>query len=430
MRGLIFALLFLVSILRPESIYPGIGVPVGPLFLICAVTVFCYLVHKTGGLGRLLRIYGREIFILCTYQSLCVASLIYNFDRYTDLDTFLRWGVVFVIGQCLFPICIFIFHLSLRSTSNIFHHSNSDNFFFCLVTLMSASLIILQVYSPETATIPRNLFVSWDLEQKDARLISGLFATSTDAGAILGIILFALIWQICTNRSAKISLRFCYAALSAMTVYAGSLTNSRNFILFLVVSCLAAAIFLISNNKKGAIKALVLLLAGLFIAPFFLPQELAKGLGEHMPYMWVLANGNIPTLADFVPNLSLSSFGLRGEIWSTAITTIKQNVVIGVSNGGFRLIDGADPIHNTHNVFLQVLIDAGLLGFIVLTYLASRILARSRKDIWFVSLLSGTIATLLVDNFTDHSYAWMVVAAHVFTSIRMSAMNGVKSEKN
>jgi len=65
------------------------------------------------------------------------------------------------------------------------------------------------------------------------------------------------------------------------------------------------------------------------------------------------------------------------------------------------------------------------MGLIVISLILGFVINKSAQDKWMLSLVVGIVATLMVDNFTDHSYAWIVIAS--FTGVMLYRQGHHKS---
>jgi O-antigen ligase len=157
-----------------------------------------------------------------------------------------------------------------------------------------------------------------------------------------------------------------------------------------------------------------------------LPNELLYKLGRFIPYFEKVRQEAEISLKDLLPHVSLESLGTRGPLWESTLKLIADNPLIGISNGGFRLADDCSCYRgNTHNILFQSAIDAGALGVIVISLILGFTIAKGARDKWTLSLILGIVATLMVDNFTDHSYAWIVIAS--FTGVMLYRQDQHKS---
>lgn len=430
-NALAFSILLLTSVLRPEAMFPGIGLPVGPACLLSACFILILRIQKPLGWLSFYKFYQTEILILLLYQVLCLVSLFINIDRFASINEMLRWGGVFIVAQLLLPLCAFIFLIpnsdpeicrASRPTKLSASSLNTD--FAVLFILTAVSLVtIIQVHASHVFNKIGFYFVAWDLvslsrQQGISSPVSGVFATSTDLGAIMAAFVFLLVRMLYLDCAPTKPRTYILVMILLSTLVAGILSLSRNFFLFISVAVVVALCINLCRGERrvvGLIFCLSLVCTAALI--LLMPLDLANDIGRHLPFVRVFAHGGLPDIFDFAPRVGISSFGLRGEIWMSALQAIKEQPFIGISNGGFRLNYAPLPVHNTHNVFLQVLVDAGLLGGLLALALLTRITWYARRNIWLLCFLGATLSTLMVDDFLDHSYAWCVCIAFVAAAL-------------
>lgn len=417
-----FMLLLMFAVIRPEGLFPGIGLPVGPLCLLAALVILPLKIHSSMGFANFYKKYRLPIILICLYQLLCSFTLLANLDRYTDLAEFFRWGMVFVAGQMLLPLCIFIF-LIPEGTPRL--HRPSSVIILALSGLGIALIptsVLLQVYFPEFAASGIQYFVGGDILAIKAP-IRGIFATSTDLGAISGILTFfaaALAAQSFRKSHLKLAL---FTSCTIVFTLVGALSESRNFVLFIGVATLTVALARNWATNMTFFAAFLPTFATVYyFSAYIMPPALVSKLGAHIPHFENVSKGVETSILDLLPRISYAAFEERGPLWKHAVNLIIEHPIFGVSNGGFRLAqDCSLTSHeyscrlNTHNILLQSAIDGGLFGTVIITVLLTYIIKKSAHDRWSLAFVLGVIATLMVDNFADHSYAWIVVVS--FTGV-------------
>ena len=220
----------------------------------------------------------------------------------------------------------------------------------------------------------------------------------------------ALAVRCAPNSPLKSSLCFLCSIVFA---YVGTLSESRNFILFTGVAAITVVFAsLWKRSKVLLMTALPLFAIVFYYSAYVLPSRLVNKLGRNIPHFENVRQGTETSIIDLWPNLSFSSLGRRGPLWESALSLFRENPLLGVSNGGFRLADEcACRLGNTHNILLQSAIDAGILGLVIMCLLLAYVIHKSAQNIWSLAFVLGVISTLMVDNFTDHSYAWIIVVS-------------------
>ena len=404
-----FLLLLALAIARPEGLFPGIGLPVGPLCLLAALVILPCKIHSTLGLPDFWKQYWLPLLLVLSYQLLCIASLMYNMDRYKDLAEFVRWVVVFIAGQMLLPLCIFIFLLP-GETPRPSRVSLAGMLGLGIAAIPAS--VLLQVYFPDIAALAIQYFVGGDILSIQSP-IRGVLATSTDLGAISAILCWTALALASHNARHTRKVAIFFALWTAVFAYVGILSVSRNFILFMGVSAVTlVSASLWAKGKLLIAPALLGLTSLLYASAYTMPKVLLYDLGRVIPYFDKVRTDGEISVKDLLPHFSFESLGARAPLWESAIKLIADNPFIGISNGGFRLADDCFCSKgNTHNILLQSAIDAGALGFVLVSLILSYVITKSAHDKWLLALVLGVVATLMADNFTDHSYAWVVIVS-------------------
>ena len=418
-----FLLLLTLAVIRPEGFYPGIGLPVGPLCLLAALAIVPWKIHSTLGFTEFWKRYQRPLLLILSYQLLCTTSLLYNIDRYADLAEFFRWGVVFIAGQMLLPLCIFIFLLPSEAAKT---RRFSRVFMLGLGISVIPASVLLQVYFPGIAAVVIQYFVGGDIIWIN-HTIRGVLATSTDLGAISAILCWTALALASYNARDTRKVAIIFALWSVLFAYVGILSASRNFILFIAIATVTIVFATLWVKQRILIAPTLLGLTSLFYAlAYTLPNELLYKLGRFIPYFEKVRTDAEISLKDLLPHASFESLGPRAPLWESTLKLMADNPLIGISNGGFRLADNCSCYRgNTHNILFQSAIDAGVMGLIVISLILGFVINKSAQDKWMLSLVVGIVATLMVDNFTDHSYAWIVIAS--FTGVMLYRQGHHKS---
>lgn len=420
-----FNVLFFLSIFRPAGLSEETSLPVGPLAVIVATVIFLGKVHSPSQFRVFFQRFKTPLLLIAAYTALCLLSLLYNHSRYEDIGEFLRWGLVFIIGQSFLPLCIFLFLLSDKKGQAWDGTTRTA----LLVTGLNLALIpisvLVQTYFPDIAPALQTYFVGGDIPRNGP--IRGVLATSTDLGAISGIL--CLTATALAARGARDSLKksLFFSLFSIIFAFAGILSESRNFVLFIGVACITVLFASFWKYRKGLLIATMPALVTLvYVSAYLMPPRLAYKMGRFIPHFANVHSGADTSIVDLLPNLSFGSLGPRGPLWQSALRVIAENPLIGVSNGGFRLDDGCEcQLGNTHNLLMQSAIDAGVLGTLVVAVLIGYVIKGSLRNKWLLALILSTTATLMVDNFTDHSYAWIVIVS--FAGVFLHQRNWHKS---
>lgn len=128
--------------------------------------------------------------------------------------------------------------------------------------------------------------------------------------------------------------------------------------------------------------------------------------------------------ADFLPR-SLGSATNRTKRWGIALDMWQAHPLLGLGLGQFNVLNTAMGqgagwwVHNTHNVFLNILVEGGLLTFVPWLGLVFLFLARRWKG-----PLCATLAVILCismfENLFDHSLSWVLTCAWILSQPKTS----------
>jgi hypothetical protein len=403
-------LLLTLALVSPSAVVPNLRLPTEAILVASAYLILWIRIYRTIGLSEFCKTYRNELVLILAYQLLCTASLALNFDRYADLHEFFRWGVVFVVGQTLLPVCAFIF--LLPNTHN--HNSLTKKPFIVAIALgILATLPLLalwQVYDNEGAHSIYRFTIAGNLANDPT--IRSVFATSTDFGSISAVISIAFCILAFQHRHKYLLYPLIFFFIAALAFIAGLQSGARVFLLMLGSAAAYVTIVISARDwRKGIIAIFALMIATVIVAQNLPPSTASKfkKMVDGVPYL------HTEETRLTLVNQDSALRGLLGErydIWRLAVTRASNNLPLGISNGGFRLeyetLSGS-RLHNTHNVLLQSLIDSGILGFAILLLLFCKIWRRSTQS--QKVLIIGVLSGLMVDNFTDHSFAWIVIVA-------------------
>ena len=411
-----FSLLLCLATVRPDFVFPNTGLPVGPLVLLFGFAALLWKVIATIGFGEFVQRNKTLLILVFSYQFLCLISLAVNYSRYDDYYNLARWGFTFIAAQTLLPICVLIFSLPQHHHRLSLTTSAAGGWILAALGLIIPLMAFLQAFSPLLSIKLLSPFVASAIPIIPGYDVRGIFAAPTDLGAISGAISWTL--GVCAffTRSSNPLLAIFMAVLALLNFGAGLLSDSRNFILFnLVVFAAMTTLHLWSASKLKAICTGLLIIPLFYLSMLVLPNGLLIGIGKFIPAFEKSAMNEAIQLSDLIPAISVTSLDERGRLWVTAWELVEKNPIIGISNGGFRLLNNSLPIHNTHNLFLQSLIDAGVAGFTVICIGLLAIIKSAKGNTPLLAFVFGIIATLQVDNFIDHSYAWVIIITFCFS---------------
>jgi O-antigen ligase len=207
--------------------------------------------------------------------------------------------------------------------------------------------------------------------------------------------------------------------LAPLLFAGGAVSGSRGFILAFMIGVLVIVVPLFVRYSKQVLSGLALVVV-LFHLAVLSSEYSHQRMANVFPYLGKLADEQAEIeLKDFVPVISDESLGGRAVIWRRAFSLWSENPLLGVSNGGFKVSEGAqNTINNTHNYVVQVFVDSGLIGLGIIVLLVIKVARRVKPAQWPVVL--AAVGSLQVENYLDHSLPWILGAAWLITNGHLS----------
>ena len=198
--------------------------------------------------------------------------------------------------------------------------------------------------------------------------VTGLFNNQNYAGAWLSII-FPLCLGFFLKKNKSIFIKYSHFLIVISFIAMIILTTSRSAILAIILSY-----FLFSKFNKLKIFSLIIILFsifGAFKALLFMNIDIEAFSNELLP------NGIYNKFSTF--NLSKISSLPRIDIWSKTLTLISKNLFFGYGAGSFSNIYESlsglineygtfGGIQHTHNIFLEITFNHGILVTILILY--------------------------------------------------------------
>jgi hypothetical protein len=410
-----FLLLMFIATFRPSAIWPAFSLSLEPISILIIGLLLLYKIKLTIGFGPFFSKYKLELALIVLYQTIALFSLYLNIHRYADPAQLIRYGITFIVISASFPAVLLLFLLPQNKVGLSLSRFKYSGYlpwgYFCLL----AVLAIWQSFDFESAKLLGRYFVCAEIWP--ANNVNGFYRISTDLGAVLAMSAIVLTSLLISNGpKIKLSRRDITLFLVLATLLiAGTLSGARVFLLMLM-ACGALGLLILTKGRFKLLIGLLILCFVLFnLAVFFSPYRTAVKLNAFLPYLLPMRQGEIFYLSDFSASISMDVFGERVLLWHRAIAMLSDNFLFGVSNGGFRLA-GQSPIHNTHTLPLQILIDTGLVGLTVLLallYKVGRRVMESKNTILFAIIITPVIIGLVVDFQIDHSVPWIVAVGYL-----------------
>lgn len=408
-----FCLLLALSLVRPAAIVPSITISAAPLAVLAAWLLLLFKIQTTLGFKTFFIKYKSIIWLIIAYFLICALSLISNYERYPSVYAFIRWGLTFPITQSAVVATGFLFVLPQNTRGPSLTRAYNGKLVLLVVAIGVLTMAIWQSVDDEGARAIYQYSVAGDLSATN-QVVSGFFATSTDLGSAAALILTFSVLVATRSASQRSWLELLLAiVVCGFAVVSGVQSGSRGFFLSIGIG---GFVLLYRLLRHRAYLLPITLLPAIFCAVLALqlaPQKLTTKLSPLIPSIIPFSTGmplETPVFKYPPPRLVVGED--RAILWQRAIDAFHQNPSLGISNGGYRLLNqslGTSPIHNTHNAFLQLAVDAGAggvaLGFMVLGVIASRLTGTGQ-----MTMLGAVLAGLLVDNFADHSLSWITLA--------------------
>ena len=324
-----------------------------------------------------------------------------------------RYGLTFIVITACFPIAVFLFLLPQAqrglSLSNFRYSEYIPWTFFLLLGLMS----IWQSIDFDSSKSLAQYFVSsevWPIAN-----VNGFFRVSTDLSFILALLVVVAVssYKSYIHTSTNIKTKALFLLMIMVLVIAGVQSGSRAFLLILFATIGVLFFTFLKHQRLFAIYIILITIVAFHLIAIVGPDSMVHRLSSFLPYLKPLHHGDFLFLTEFIPVLSIEAFSDRVPIWHSATEILSQNWLLGVSNGGFRL-SSENVANNTHTMLLQFIIDAGIVGLVILALLSRRIyqkLTNSGHRLCANYIIVAVVAGLLVDFQMDHSVPWIIATA-------------------
>ena len=395
---------------RPTALWSDFPISLDPVVIITIGLLLCYKIFVTIGFRAFFLKYKATLILLFTYFFVCFITLYLNLWRFKNPEEIVRYGVTFILVTASFPAILLLFSLPQNTRGlSLSRYKYSPYISFCYFALL-ALMVIWQYLDFESSKSVAQYFVS--SEVWPSKNVNGFFRISTDVAPVLGLLVIGLSSHF-TSIPKKNWNAIAIAVLIILLIAGGISTGSRVFFLMIFAS---VCVFFIKANTPLRQKLLAVFAGLIFlhIIVMFANPSLVTKLQPFLPYLGPMYNGTPIVTGDFFVNANLQATG-RKDIWSGALTFIFENPFFGVTSGGFRLANS--ELQNTHNFILQILIDAGVIGFMTLCFLVFKIRSQMRYFVIWILMTS-----LIVDFPLGHSLPYSIcigfIVVNVIGSIR------------
>lgn len=429
-----FCLLFFLSVFQPPYAVLGHSFPREPVTLLALFSILFYKICATVGFKQFWENYKLFITLVGLYQVVSILSLWLNYERYENISEFIRMGLPFFLIQGAMPVAVFLFLLPQNDSRFSLTLSKYNLPIFLTILALIPLTAFWQIFDSESAQSFYKFFIAGDIE--NAKNIRSILAISTDLGAVCGLFVVSLILYLRINRlnNAHSTVTSCMF-FAVLFLLAGLLSGARIFLLILS----GAYLFFLCVRMKKSLGSLFsiggITLSLLLLMITFMPSTMAYKFGEALPAIHYINFGLMPNNHDWLPQFSMPNnddFG-RLRLWLIASELLLNNPLLGLTNGAFRLelADlGGPTYHNTHNFVLQVLIDSGVLGLLIIATIIVILMKRLNDFPLTTCLLITLFFSLNVDYFADHSLPWIIITTFILVTFYLNEKAAGASEKS
>lgn len=442
-----FLVLFLLSTLRADALFPQLPISFAPLTLVVLVIIVVWKVHITVGVSAFIKKHWKILSLVLLYQTACVISLWINRHGYPSNAEFIKWGVTFVVVQAALPLAVILFFLPNTGYKlSLSNHKISENILLGTF-LFIFGVAIWQVSDSYSAQHLSHYFLAGELKAtlmsegisntEVARIvghnINSVFAIRTDFGAIAAtaFLAFTTILVLPVPFSAKVK----FGVLVSLCLFTGFISGARIFLLMIIAGIIVLFIYVVRHLDLRKSTVLCLFIASLtFLLSFLMPADAVGKLYGALPFLTKFNLGIPLSAVDLLPGFDRQILSSRDILWERAIDNFYDNPILGTSNGLFRLANSAQEkdfyFHNAHNVIIQSLVDAGIIGLTLLTMIWSWIFLTLRRFPLTLLVFMAVTAGLMVDNFTDHSLPWIICCTYLLSLIFFNEKSAKKTSQS
>lgn len=395
-RSFWFWIFFLGAVIKPFH-FPDANRYLGAALFGLIVSLASFFILKGNFLQVKYRHYKIEIWLTISLFVLLFFSLFAHWSDYKTLKNFLAYGVGFLIVFSTLPLCWLIFYETQGNRL-------PGDIIFLVLHLVA---ILEFFYFPK---IKGFLYYFVAADAMRPGFITSLFRCSTIYGSFAAL---TLIYSLLRLKKTRGLSKCFYGSLIVSAFAGGALCASRNFPWTTSVGLLGSIPFF---AQKGRAKIFLLFfglffLIGIHVFVYFFPR-IGYRYSEIFPYLAKIAQHKRPSLSEFKPRISYRNrkFANRWSRWKRGIELWLKDPWFGIGPGMFRLKSGFGVIHNIHNFSLQILVEGGILTFLILLILLIRLGILTFK-IRLFPLYLAILASLMFDNFLDHTMGWTIGVA-------------------
>lgn len=420
--GLLMLILFL-SIWRPVALFPFFTLSMVPITLLTILLALLWKIHHGPGFVWVWQKYRTEILLFLLYQVALLVSVGLNLNNYESFSHVVRYGIDPVAVFTAFPMLLLLFTLPKKHVVPAGEKHVITRAFVWLFFVLVAMLGIFQYLDYEQSTKITRHFIA--AEYPVSVNVSSVFRIRTDFGPIMALAALCLMTYLRFSsnvNNVNLHSKLMIAAMIVLFVIAGLASGSRNFLLTFIVGVM---FLLVHVFKKRPILTIVSLLSLILLSHAIILSNLGATTkyGAIFPYLKKFGTHQSVELRDLVPVVNEEGLGGRLVLWKAAVKSWEENPFIGISGGSFRLARSINSDHvvnqiggNTHNLLLQSVVDAGVVGLILTVLILFFLIKRLEKA--QIPIAAAALASLMFDYYLDHSLPWMVCMVWFICSVK------------
>jgi len=314
---------------------------------------------------------------------------------------------VLIISSLACYVFLFLCYMLFLNGENI---KGYTGFVFILIIVHGISLWQMMDY--DSAAVFLKYTVAAD--GLDGKKIASVFRNVTSYSPFAALTAVYFWGRIFTGRIHG-KLKYAEAFVAGLATIGTLASGSRTGILSIFIGFFVLFWF-ISRERKILLVSLVIS-AIILLHIFGLHYSyLGKKLGKVFPYFNKLRNHEIVEMVDFIPDLTAGYSGKKVNRWiriKEAYQFWKQQPFLGIGLGQYNIMGGHSWVGNVHNVFMNILCETGIFGFILLIYMIWWLFLRFRHS-FMTAVLATILVTAMFENLFDHTMTYNMTCAWMF----------------
>jgi len=292
-------------------------------------------------------------------------------------------------------------------------HGDEDYLWVLVLMIVVNAIPFWQKLDYDSIRFLLNCTVAADvLNQKEIPSVLRTVTTYSPFAAVLAVFFWG---RFLMKKSVGIY-RHAELFVALLATCSALLAGSRTGILSLFLGFLALAFYVPGRRKwwvlYGVLIAVVVIHAFALWHPY-----LGKKMGMVFPYITKLRHHKPLTPNDFVPDFTAGYSGKKLNRLiriKESFALWQENPWFGVGLGQYNIVSGHKWIGNVHNLFMNILCEAGIFVFVAWLYLAGRFVWRLRRSCLMAVVVSIFVVSCF-ENLFDHSMPWVLTCAWIFS---------------